>query len=182
MVNEKTFALDGAKRHHWRPVAPLARIDVELGGAQSLGWTGEGYFDCNWGNEPLENGFVRWDWSRGVSNEGATILYDAQCRDGSQRLLGLNFSKDGNMRTFDPPPRQSLGRGFWGVERYLRCEEGQKPSLVRTLEDGPFYTRSVAKTVLQGEEITMMHESYNGDRFASPVVKLMLPVRMPRRA
>jgi len=28
----------------------------------------------------------------------------------------------------------------------------------------------------------MMHESYNGKRFSSPLVKLMLPVRMPRRA
>jgi carotenoid 1,2-hydratase len=52
---------------------------------------------------------------------------------------------------------------------------------VRTLEDGPFYTRSIMATRLLGEDIELMHESLSGDRFASPVVKAMLPFRMPRR-
>ena len=56
-----------------------------------------------------------------------------------------------------------------------------RPSVERP-EDSPFYTRSMVETSLQGERIAMMHESYSGSRFSSPVVKLMLPVRMPRRA
>ncbi len=58
----------------------------------------------------------------------------------------------------------------------------QDRSLVRALEDGPFYTRSLVETAIAGERIAMMHESYSGQRYSLPLVKLMLPVRMPRRA
>ncbi len=68
--------------HHWQPVAPLARIEVDIEGSD--GWQGEGYFDANWGSEPLEAGFRRWDWSRGSTGDSATILYDAT-RSGWQR-------------------------------------------------------------------------------------------------
>jgi carotenoid 1,2-hydratase len=32
-----------------------------------------------------------------------------------------------------------------------------------------------------GEDVELMHESLSGRRFAHPVVKAMLPFRMPRR-
>ncbi|HSO48340.1 MAG TPA: carotenoid 1,2-hydratase, partial [Rhizobiaceae bacterium] len=142
---------------------------------------GEGYFDANWGSEPLEAGFRRWDWSRGSTGESATILYDATRVDGSEQLLGLRFSA-GGIEEFAPPPRQRIGRGFWGVEMFTRCDAVERPCLVRALEDGPFYTRSLVETAIAGERIAMMHESYSGQRYSSPLVKLMLPVRMPRRA
>jgi carotenoid 1,2-hydratase len=80
--------------------------------------------------------------------------------------------------------RSQLSKGFWGVPRSGHHDPGgqAKARIVRTLEDGPFYTRSVMATRLLGEDIELMHESLSGDRFASPVVKAMLPFRMPRRA
>ena len=179
--NGTVFSLHHNGRHHWWPVAPLARISTQIESRDGPGWEGEGYFDSNWGSEPLEAGFSRWDWSRGASRGGATILYDATRKDGSQHLLGLRFGPDG-LQQFEPPPRQRIGRGFWGVEQFTRCDADVKPRLIRALEDSPFYTRSLVETSLQGERVSMMHESYSGSRFSSPIVKLMLPVRMPRRA
>jgi carotenoid 1,2-hydratase len=179
--NSRVFSLHHNGRHHWQPVAPLARIAVEIEGRDGPGWEGEGYFDANWGSEPLEAGFRHWDWSRGSMGDSATILYDATRADGSEQLLGLRFSA-GGIDEFAPPPRQRIARGFWGVEMFTRCDEGAKPHLVRALEDGPFYTRSLVETTIAGERIRMMHESYSGRRYSSPLVKLMLPVRMPRRA
>jgi Hydroxyneurosporene synthase (CrtC). len=47
-VNEQVFTLDEAGRHRWRPVAPSARVDVELQ-KPALRWSGHAYFDRNWG-------------------------------------------------------------------------------------------------------------------------------------
>jgi carotenoid 1,2-hydratase len=179
LLNSRIFSLHHNGRHHWQPIAPLARISVETDGRD--GWQGEGYFDANWGQEPLEAGFRRWDWSRGTAGESAVVLYDATRTDGSHQLLGLRFAAQG-IEEFVPPQRQRVGRGFWGVEMFTRCDEGARPHLFRALEDGPFYARSLAETTLSGDRIRMIHESYSGRRYASPLVKLMLPVRMPRRA
>jgi carotenoid 1,2-hydratase len=182
IYNQNVHALDPAGRHHWQPVAPLGRIAVEIEGPDGPGWEGDGYSDANWGDEPLETGFRRWDWSRGVGSRGAVILYDADCMDGSHRLIGLGFGKDGSTRTFDPPPRRRISRARYGIVLTTRCDEGSEPKLIRMLEDGPFYTRAVIETTIAGKRLAMMHESYSGTRFSSPIVKLMLPLRMPRRA
>lgn len=55
-------------------------------------------------------------------------------------------------------------------------------SVSRRLEDSPFYTREILDTHLYGERGPAVHESLDLDRFASPIVKLMLPFRMPRAA
>ena len=47
--------LDTAGRHHWWPVAPQARVEVAFD-APSLSWSGRGYFDTNFGDEPLADG------------------------------------------------------------------------------------------------------------------------------
>ena len=52
--------------------------------------------------------------------------------------------------------------------------------MVRTLEDAPFYARSVVSAKLLGEHVTLMHESLSLDRFRMPMVQAMLPFRMPR--
>jgi carotenoid 1,2-hydratase len=180
--NRQVHVLDPSGRHHWQPVAPLGRIAVEIEGRDGPGWEGEGYSDANWGDEPLEAGFRRWDWSRGVGSKGAVILYDADCTDGSHRLIGLRFGTDGSTRSFDPPPRSRISRARYGIVLNTRCDEGSEPKLIRMLEDGPFYTRAMIETTVRGERLRMMHESYSGTRFSSPFVKLMLPLRMPRRA
>ncbi|MEM6934772.1 MAG: carotenoid 1,2-hydratase, partial [Pseudomonadota bacterium] len=55
-----------------------------------------------------------------------------------------------------------------------------EPEIIRTLEDSPFYMRSEVVTDICGERVHAVHESLDLDRFAHPIVKLMLPFRMPR--
>lgn len=168
--------------HRWRPIAPDAAIEVDLTGPEAASWRGRGYMDSNWGREGLEDGFVRWDWSRsGVPGGDAEILYDTARRDGSRGLLALRFKDGGEAETFDPPAPRALKAGFWGVDRAIACDPGYEPEIVRTLEDGPFYMRSLIRTRIAGAERVAMHESVSGARFGSRIVKLMLPFRMPRR-
>jgi carotenoid 1,2-hydratase len=51
----------------------------------------------------------------------------------------------------------------------------------QTLEDAPFYSRSLLQTQLLGSPATAIHESLDLDRFASRWVQCLLPFRMPRR-
>jgi len=53
--------------------------------------------------------------------------------------------------------------------------------VLRTLEDTPFYARSMVQAQLCGEEVVAMHETLDARRFASPLVQALLPWRMPRR-
>ncbi|MEO1137101.1 MAG: hypothetical protein AAFW68_10935, partial [Pseudomonadota bacterium] len=56
-----------------------------------------------------------------------------------------------------------------------------RPSrIIKTLEDTPFYSRSIIESSVFGESCRAMHESVDGGRFRSPIVKAMLACRMPR--
>lgn len=181
-VTDRVYDLDAGGHHHWWPIAPDARIDVSIG-AEGAGWSGHGYIDCNWGDRGLEEDFHRWDWSRGTMENGdIVILYDTEQRSGAETPIAVTFDKAGHAVPFDPPAAAKVKRGFWGVDRTIAADEGFEPIIERTLEDGPFYNRSIIRTRLNGLEARMMHESFSGDRFASPFVKLMLPFRMPRRS
>ncbi|MBC7581072.1 MAG: carotenoid 1,2-hydratase [Tardiphaga sp.] len=173
--HECTLNPDG--NHRWRPIAPCARVQVTLQ-QPHWGWQGDGYFDSNSGDAPIEDGFVDWQWARGSLRDGTAVLYEAQCRDGSQINLAMRFDDAGNRRAFDPPKLVPLRRSGWQVGRSVRSEAGA--SVLRTLEDAPFYARSVVASKLSGEPVTLMHESLSLDRFRSPVVQAMLPFRMPR--
>ena len=175
-------AYEIAPNHHWRPVAPSARIEVDIPSA-GLSWRGHGYHDTNWGDEGLEYAFKRWDWSRGRAADGSTsILYDVTPRNGEPSILALRFPTAGPVEPFDAPPRARLGRGLWGVSRGVRADADTSPRLVRAFEDAPFYTRGELRSVLDGREIVGVHETFDGDRFARPWVKALLPFRMPRIA
>ncbi len=52
--------------------------------------------------------------------------------------------------------------------------------MIRTLEDTPFYARSLVGLRLIGERTVGVHESLSLDRVAHPIVRAMLPFRMPR--
>lgn len=178
------FPLDANARHHWRPIAPRGRVEVELQ-SPALRWSGEAYFDHNIGVEPIENAFRRWDWSRAATENGrSVILYDpTQRRDAPDGApLGLTIDKAGNVERFAPPPRTPLPNTLWRVARATRCDPGASPRVAATLEDTPFYNRSHVETTVAGERIRSFHESLDLDRFVSPVVQAMLPFRMPRRA
>jgi carotenoid 1,2-hydratase len=161
-------SLDDAGRHRWRPMAPRARVEVRLD-QPSLRWSGTGYLDSNDGDEPLEAGFRRWDWSRAVLAGGETaILYDTFPHAG-----------DGSVTPIMPPPLIVLPRTRWRLPRFTRAEDGAA-LVTRTLTDAPFYARSVLRTRLLGDHAEAIHESVDLGRFAAPWTQLMLPFRMPR--
>ncbi len=173
--------LDPEGLHEWRPMAPSARVEVALE-HPALSWSGSGYFDMNAGSVPLADSFVGWDWSRAKLAEGAAVLYDALRRDGSEIALALRFAPDGTVEHFEPPLRQPLPRTGWRIARTSRAEAGHTAKLQRTLEDTPFYARSLITTRLLGEDVTAVHESLSLDRFRQPWVQVLLPFRMPRRS
>jgi carotenoid 1,2-hydratase len=78
---------------------------------------------------------------------------------------------------FAAPACVNLPRTGWRVPRRI-C--AGSPSVSRTLEDTPFYARSVVAADLLGRRGTAMHESLSMDRFTQPIVQAMLPFRMPR--
>ncbi|OYV25590.1 MAG: carotenoid 1,2-hydratase [Acidocella sp. 20-63-7] len=174
-IQPASFPLDAAGRHRWHPVAPRARVRVEFDDPKTA-WSGHGYFDTNDGDRPLGEDFTAWHWSRG----GGKILYDVTRRDGSVFGLALQIGADGSARTFNPPPLQTLPSGLWRVPRVTRADPGCTPRVLETLEDAPFYARSVIATSLAGEAVTCMHESLSLARFGQPWVRMLLPFRMPR--
>lgn len=179
-LNPLAFPLDADGRHRWRPIAPVARASVEFN-SPNLSWSGDAYFDFNAGATPLETAFVRWDWSRCSGPGGTTIFYDAARRDGSQASLALDFDAQGHGVHISPPDRAQLpSTSIWRIARGTRCDGEGAPEIVATLEDTPFYARSVLATHIGGERMTGVHESLDLDRFASPWVHALLPFRMPR--
>lgn len=175
------YWLDGACRHRWAPIAPGARVEVELDNP-SLQWSGHGYLDCNWGSEPLERAFSYWEWSRAELRDGGTaVLYDATRRDGKKTELGLRFDAAGEVQHIAIPPRAELPTTAWRMQRGTRVDPTQSAHVLETLEDTPFYTRSKLATHMAGEPVTAMHESVNLDRFDTRWVQALLPFRIPRR-
>lgn len=176
-----SYPLDAGLRHHWTPFAPCARVEVRLAQPR-LRWRGHGYFDGNEGSEALESAFRDWNWSRATTSGGdTTVFYDTRAR-GSQAgaHLALHFDPSGELETVPPPPMVKLPRTGWRIERSGRSEAGAP--LQATLEDTPFYARSMLTTILGRKPVTTMHESLSLDRFRHPLVQWMLPFRMPRRA
>jgi carotenoid 1,2-hydratase len=180
VTNDIVMHLDEVGRHRWRPIAPHARVSVDL---QDPGvrWEGTAYLDTNSGDEPLENAFVDWDWSRAHTPERTTVTYDVTRRDGSRHSLGRTFAVDGQMLVADLPAACALPATGWRIARNVRCDLGHSPHVVRTLEDTPFYSRSVVETHVGGQSVTAIHESLSLDRVANPLVRCMLPFRMPRK-
>ena len=177
----QSYALDTAGRHRWRPIAPCARVEVELS-HPGLRWSGAAYLDSNQGDAPLEHDFVRWDWSRAaLSGQRTAVLYDVTRRQGAPLSLALAFDPNGGVQPFEAPPHATLPPAMWRVARGTRSDEGSVARVRETLEDAPFYARSVVNAQLLGEPVTAMHESLSLDRFSSAWVQAMLPFRMPRR-
>ena len=175
-----TFAIDGAGRHLWRPIAPRAAVEVRLS-HPACAWRGQGYFDTNYGDEPLENGFIAWDWSRAHRPRDTLLFYDVERRDGAEAGLALRIGADGAVEPIEAPPAHAQQLPFWRMPRRVRGDAAVPPALRRTLEDAPFYTRSAFDGAFGGEPAEIVHESLSLDRLRSPVVRAMLPFRMPRR-
>ena len=145
-----------------------------------LRWTGRGYFDSNWGSEALEDGFSEWDWSRApLPGGGCTVLYDKRLRNGSARSMALQFSSSGEVTELPLPAHSPLpGTAIWRIPRATRSDSPARVS--RTLEDTPFYARSLVDMSILGSTVTAFHESLSLDRFSRRWVQALLPFRMPR--
>ncbi len=172
-------ALDAQGRHHWQPIAPCARVELDFD-APSLRWSGEGYLDSNTGSEPLEAAFASWHWSRARQADGTTqVFYDVERRDGTSLGLGLAFDRQGTAHPSPAPPVVELPATLWRIQRRMR---GTPESLarIRTVEDTPFYARSMVLGA-GAESAQVVHESLSLDRFDSRWVQTLLPFRMWRR-
>ena len=178
-INPLPFVLEERGRHWWRPLAPRARVTVEMD-APALRWQGSGYLDQNAGAEPIEQAFSQWTWSRAATRDGATILYDAVRRREPPLSLALAFDRNAHFDKRRSPPSAPLRHTRWRLARTTRADEG-RASAIRSFEDTPFYSRGLVAHSLFGEDVESMHESLSLDRVANPLVRLMLPFRMPRR-
>ena len=179
-ISDHVFDLDAAGLHRWWPMAPCARVEVALD-SPDLRWSGHGYLDSNDGDEPLADAFAHWHWSRAALPGGTAVLYDVTRRTGEKASVALRFGPSGQVTDEEPPAAAALPRSLWRVSRETRADAGHAPAVRHTLEDGPFYARSVLRSRLFGENVTAMHESLSLDRFRAPWVQAMLPFRMPRR-
>lgn len=174
-------ALDTHGRHRWSVLASCARIDVALA-APALRWSGAAYVDRNWGDAPLESAFTDWNWSRAHLRDGSTVVfYDVQRRDADRRVWGLRFDAAGQVKPVALPEVAALPASGWHLARHARSEPAQPPRVLRALEDGPFYTRSLLQAQWQSEPVIAVHESLCLQRFGSRWVQALLPFRMPRR-
>jgi carotenoid 1,2-hydratase len=173
-------ALDDQGRHRWGPLAPRARVQVDLS-KPDLHWQGNGYLDSNEGDGPIAPDFHEWDWSRAeLSNKRTAVIYDVRQKNGLEKLHALLFHPDGRIEPFNPPPRQNLPQTAWRIQRQMRNADQPSLKLIQTLEDTPFYARSILSSELLGESVISFHETLNVPRFASPIVQWMLAWRMPR--
>lgn len=178
-VNHHEFSLESQGRHVWRPIAPIARASVSFD-APDLRWQGHAYFDSNAGDEPLEKAFSFWTWSRAAIGDEAAIYYDADRRREGPLSLAMRFNAAGEVTMIEPPPVAPLPMTKWRVARRTRAEDGAA-RLLRSFEDTPFYSRSLISSRFAGAPVEWVHESLSLDRFANPLVRMMLPFRMPRR-
>ncbi len=178
-LNPQPFTLDPDQRHGWRPIAPLADVEVSL---QSPGraWRGDGYFDTNAGDEPLQDRFSGWNWSRAHRPDDTLLFYDVEGLDGARSDLALRFGPQGELTPFLAPPQAPLPPTFWRVSRTARGDAGDPPILAQTLEDTPFYSRSMLEGRYGGQPAKIVHESLSARRLRSPIVRAMLPFKMPR--
>ena len=167
--------------HIWRPFAPISSIKVDIDRPRWQ-WEGHGYFDANFGTRALEQDFSYWNWGRFPTKDGALSFYDAERRDGTRLDAAIGFDKDGQAHHFAAPPNSPFKRSAWAVRRETRTDTGTKARQVKPMLDAPFYCRSVVETTINGAKLTGVHEALDLNRFASPLLKPMLAVRVPRRS
>lgn len=178
ILTETEITLDPLEEHRWWPVAPLARIEVDFA-KPGVRFSGHGYHDANAGSVPLEATFARWSWSRARAHGRAYVTYDVRTPAG-ERSLAVAIGGDGRL---EPMPGSStwstsLGHTRWQIERRARVDVWQKASLVRSLEDGPFYARALVDTTLGGKPVLAMHETLDAERLKRRWVRHFTRYRM----
>lgn len=178
-LSDHRVTLDRAGKHSWSPIATRGHVQVTLR-EPSIRWQGSAYLDSNAGDEPLENAFSSWHWSRSQLTDGTAVLYDVQRRSDHPLSLAVRFNHAGDLSEFDPPARCDLSPSRWRIARQTRSDDANSTHVLQTLLDAPFYARSVLRTRILGEATTSIHESLSLDRFRSPWVQSMLRFRIAR--
>lgn len=175
---DRSHVLDGGGAHRWHPIAPVGDIEVTLN-RPSFRFRGSAYHDANSGDEPIEASLRRWSWSRHEVAGDTVVLYDGTRRDETPFSLSLRFRPDGRVEEVAAPPMHRLPRSFWWrCPRSTRSEGSERPRIVRTLEDSPFYARTLLECTLFGETAPGVHESLELDTFATRWMQWMLPYRI----
>lgn len=170
--------LDAEGVHRWWPIAPRARVHVEMS-APDVRWSGHGYHDANAGDAPLETAFQSWQWSRAATPDGALVSYAVERRDGTRAALDLRFDARGTSIVPGLTPH-ALPKTGWRVARAARSEG--PATVVQTLEDTPFYARSLVEVEVEGRRATAVHEALSLERFEQRWVRMLLPARIRRVA
>ena len=182
-LSTHAWSIDAEGAHLWTPIAPRAQIEVDFV-RPHLRWDGPAYFDGNEGVAPLERDFASWQWARAHEGTDSVIFYDTQWVRGGGRSLALRIRADGSIEEIEAAnerlPRQRLPSTPWGIKRDTHCDTQQRSRVIKTLEDGPFYARSLLETWVDGRAVQAWHESVSLERFRSRWVQALLPVRLPR--
>ena len=178
-LSDRSFSLDGEGRHEWTPFAPCSRVEVRFS-HPPLRWSGVGYFDANRGSEPLEAAFSDWAWSRMSVPGGSIVLYDVNALEAPSKTLALRFATTGEVDEIEFPPPSVLPTTRWKVARRTRADSGTNTRIIKTLEDAPFYSRTLLESCVLGARGPAIHESLDLRRFSSRWVQCLLPFRMPR--
>jgi len=178
-IATQEFSLDAEGHHRWGAIAPGARIEVNLE-RPAVRWSGTAYLDSNSGDRALETDFKSWHWSRSASSGATTVLYDLERRTAGPLGLALRYDSSGAVTPLEAPALIRLPGTRWRLARAARSDPEFPATLRETLEDTPFYARSVIRHRLGGEELVSMHESLSLERFDTAWVQSMIPFRMPR--
>lgn len=173
------YPLDLAGQHFWQPIAPSARVRLDFQ-QPALRFSGEAYWDSNFGMRPLEQDFSSWNWSRAELSQGSAVLYDVERRVGPALRLAKIFAKDGQVKDLAAPDWLDLPKGFWAEPRATRVQAGGAAKVLRNLESSPFYARSLISTQLLGQSVKAIHESLSLDRFRQTWVQRLLPFKTRR--
>ena len=171
--------IDGRGEHRWWPVAPLARIEVDLH-EPGVHFTGHGYYDANAGVVPLEAAFETWSWSRARAADVAYLTYDVSTSAAERMSLAFKISARGDVSDLSPMWSAPMRRSYWGLPRQARVDHGQPCHIVRSLEDGPFYSRALVATRIDGRRVLAMHESLAAHRLRRRWVRRLVKYRMRR--
>lgn len=177
--NRRAFALDEFDRHRWWPIAPVARVEVELD-EPAQRWSGHGYLDSNWGDEPLENAFAGWSWSRSTLDDQVAVHYVTDALDGTRRALALDFDRGGDGRNRQVGDIYPLPKTGWGISREVMADPDSTPRVVEELLDTPFYSRERVEHSVDGHRAIAMHEQLDLRRFSRHWVQGLLPFRTKR--
>lgn len=180
---QSSFTLDSINRHHWWPVSPGSQVNVDLK-YPSQRWKGHAYVDMNWGSAPIEDDIDYWCWSRYRLANETIIFYDVYGENHHppappDQAIAVSITDDGQIKPVADAEMFALARTGWRMPRHARSHKIH-PVVEKTLEDTPFYSRSMLTTHLNGKAINGIHESVSLRRFKKPIVQAMLHFRMPR--